>query len=137
MTTACVTTKSSAVSVCILPGLEGRHSEAIFPSGCPVEKENEAAETRPTSRSNVNAATVALLAEKARPNCLSRRSQAQVRNHCIRSVIFIFIFLLGVAARRRRFVVLHFGPLSGEPVFVFCVLITTSLPQSKRQRTPL
>src|ERR1044071_5432517 len=43
--------KSSAVSVCSLPALGGRDSVAIFPSGSPVEKENEAAEVCHPSRS--------------------------------------------------------------------------------------
>ena len=38
------TTKSSAVSVWILPGLDGRERVAIFPSGLPVEKEKGVAD---------------------------------------------------------------------------------------------
>src|SRR5215471_1842328 len=65
MTTACVTAKSSAVSVWILPTLDGRESVAIFPSGSPVEKEKEAADARETRRSKASAPTAVLPAESA------------------------------------------------------------------------
>jgi len=42
--------KSSAVSVWIFPGLEGRDSVPIFPSGSPVEKEKDPAEAWLTNR---------------------------------------------------------------------------------------
>ena len=53
MTTQFVTVKSSAVSVWIFPGLGGRESVAILPSGLPVEKEKEAAEAGDASKSKV------------------------------------------------------------------------------------
>src|SRR5262249_49161034 len=65
MTTACVTTKSSAVSVWILPRLGGRERVAIFPSASPVEKEKEAADARETRKSKASAPTAVLPAEKA------------------------------------------------------------------------
>ena len=51
MKVPCVRMKSSAVSVWIFPGLAGRESVAIFPSGSPVEKEKEAAEAWDGTRS--------------------------------------------------------------------------------------
>src|ERR1044071_1784746 len=74
MTTACGTTKSSAVSVWILPGPDGRESVAIFPSGSPDEKEKEAAVAFAVRRSNARALTVVLLAESiVNPNRRLRR----------------------------------------------------------------
>src|SRR6266581_7977082 len=67
-------TKSSAVSVWILPGLAGRERVAIFPSGEPVENEKEAAEARETSRSKAIVITTVLWAESAaNPNGHNRR----------------------------------------------------------------
>src|SRR5437879_5797132 len=73
MTTDWVATKSSAVSVWILPGLEGRESVAIFPSGSPVEKEKEAAEASGAIWRKASAMAVVELAESAaQTNCSNR-----------------------------------------------------------------
>src|SRR6185503_13723952 len=78
MTTACVARKSSAVSVWILPGLDGRESVAIFPSGSPVEKIKEAAEACEASRSKASAPAVVLLAERAANTNFPSRRRAGV-----------------------------------------------------------
>src|SRR3954447_7025185 len=61
MTTACVTTRSSAVSVWSLPVLAGRARVATFPSGLPVEKANGLAGAWAASRSKAIAPPVILL----------------------------------------------------------------------------
>src|SRR5437762_9561487 len=74
MSVVSVRMKSSVVSVWILPGLDGRESVAIFPSGAPVEKEKEAADAREASGSKARATTEVLWAESAaNPNSRNRR----------------------------------------------------------------
>src|SRR5689334_7747779 len=58
-TTELLTTKSSAVSVCWLPGAAGRERVAIFPSGSPVEKKKGAADAREATRKEASAPSVA------------------------------------------------------------------------------
>src|ERR1043165_7011208 len=99
MTTVCVTTKSSAVSVWILPGLAGRESVAIFPSGSPVEKEKEAAFALAIRQSSSSAPRDVLLAES------SAKPSRPIRRHVGAS--FCVIFLL--------FIIVCF-------IFGFCVL---------------
>src|SRR5881394_3321435 len=86
MTIDCATTKSSAVSVWLLPALAGRERVATFPSGSPVEKEKGAAEAPATSSSSANAPAVVLLVESA----VQRRAGVSL----IVFVFFIIMFLM-------------------------------------------
>src|SRR6267142_2547731 len=90
--------KSSAVSVWILPGLDGRESVAIFPSGSPVEKEKEAAVAFAIRQSNATAPKVVLPAESsANPNRPIRR-QAGASFCVLFLLIMIVCFIFGFRA---------------------------------------
>src|ERR1043166_5773704 len=89
MTMDCVTTKSSAVSLWMLPGLEGVESVAIFPSGAPVEKEKVAAEAWAAVWRKTSAiAAVVFVDSTAHTNCSSRPR--------IDSLFTIFVMFLSV-----------------------------------------
>src|SRR6185369_6017037 len=78
--------KSSAVSVWILPRLDGRERVAIFPSGWPVENEKEAAEAWEASRSKASTPPAVFVAENAANTNRGARRRGDV------SVIMFILF---------------------------------------------
>src|SRR5947199_4878822 len=95
MTTDCVNTKSSAVSVWIFAGVDGRERVATFPSGSPVEKVNEAAEAWRPDRSKASVPAVILLADRvARTDGLTPRRAGVSTFEFISFRSFVITFFL-------------------------------------------